>query len=385
MSATAAMDAVFTCEDVLIVDAVRSPLARCGPGGALANIRPSALLAQVSLALLDRTRLEPAAVTSAIIAGGPSFDAIARETCSLIGVAPRARRGPSEPDSSQQSIIHTAARGIGRHDVVLVLATTGPDLATAWPCSSRRGVSAELVAARWELSRADVDAYARQSRRRAREVAAMGEFGPEIIPVAAWSPHSRRIIEFDETIAGVLPSDGRPLFYEPAIAQRYPDIGWHLHAGNVGQPAVGAAAAIFVGHDRAIELGIRPRARLLALAECTHIHGSRLCGPIRAARAVLEHLGLDPDKLDHYEISEAFGSIPLAWQREFGADTYRLNPRGGSIGLGLPGPAAGLRSLATTLSALEATAGQLGIQASEGIGNAGDALLLEILPRPTLI
>jgi acetyl-CoA acetyltransferase len=109
-----------------------------------------------------------------------------------------------------------------------------------------------------------------------------------------------------------------------------------------------------------------------------------VCGPIRAAHTVLEHIGVDADKLDHYEISEAFPSIPLAWQKEFSADTYRLNPRGGSIGLGCPGPAAGLRSLATTLSALEATGGQLGIQASEGIGSAGDALLLELLPRRTL-
>jgi acetyl-CoA acyltransferase len=95
---------------------------------------------------------------------------------------------------------------------------------------------------------------------------------------------------------------------------------------------------------------------------------------------VLECTGVEPDELDHYEISEAFASIPLAWQREFDADMNRLNPRGGSIGLGRPGPAAGLRSLATTLSALEATGGKLGIQVSEGLGSAGDALLIELLP-----
>jgi len=380
VSAVEAMDAVFTGEDVVIVDAVRSPLGRCGPGGMLACVRPSVLLGQVALGLLGRTLLEPDAVTDVLIAGGPGFDDMARETCSFIGVAPRARRVPLEPGSSPQSIIHTAAGAVGRHDVVLVLAATAPDRPTASRCSSRRGVRAELVAARWELSRAEVDAYAEQSRRRAREVAAMGEFAPEIIPITACSPHSRTIIDVDETIADTPPARGRPLFYKPGIAHRYPEIGWHLRACNVSQPAVGAAAAVLVGHNRAIELGLRPRARLLALAECAHVPGSRLCGPVRAARAVLEHVGIDPDKLDHYEISEEFPSIPLAWQREFAADTYRLNPRGGSIGLGLPGPAAGLRSLATTLSALEATAGQLGIQASEGSGNAGDALLLELLP-----
>ena len=376
-------DAVAVCpgEGVVIVDAVRSPLSRCGPGGVLAGVPPSVLLAQVALALLDRAPLEPGAVTRVLIAGGPSFDEVGREACSLIGVTPRSPT-PLESGGSHQSIIHAAARAVGRHDVVLVLATTRPDLPSR--CSSRRGLSAELVASRWKLDRAEVDAYARRSRRRAGEVAAMGEFRPEIIPIDAWSPRSRTIIEVDETIAGGPPPCGRPLFYEPAIAKQHPDIGWHLHAGNVSHPAIGAAAAILAGDDRAIELGLRPRARLLALAECAHVPGSQVCGPIRAAHTVLEHIGVDADKLDHYEISEAFPSIPLAWQKEFSADTYRLNPRGGSIGLGCPGPAAGLRSLATTLSALEATGGQLGIQASEGIGSAGDALLLELLPRRTL-
>jgi acetyl-CoA acyltransferase len=383
MSTIEATDAVSTVEDVVIVDTVRSPLGRCGPGGALAGVRPAVLLTQVAQALLDRTGLDPAAVTNTLISGGPGFDDVARETCSLIGVVPRPLV-PLEPGSSQQSIIHAAAREVGRHDVVLVLATTVPNPPAPSHGLSRRGISAELVASRWKLGRDEVDAYARRSRWRAREVAAMGEFGPETVPVAAWSRDSCTIIASDETIAGDPPPvTGAPLFYEPAIAKQYPEIGWHLHAGNVSQPATGAAAAILAGSDRAIELGRRPRARILALAECAHTPGSQLCGPIRAARAVLEHTGIDPDKLDHYEISEAFPSIPLAWQREFDADTDRLNPRGGSIGLGHPGPAAGLRSLATTLSALEATGGRLSIQASEGIGSGGDALLLQLLPRPT--
>jgi acetyl-CoA acyltransferase len=380
LSVMEATDAVRAGEDVVIADAVRSPLGRCGPGGSLTDVRPSVLLAQVASALLDRTLLEPAAVTSVLIAGGLGFEDLARETCSLIGVAVRPR-APLGPGGTQQSIIHTAARAVGTHDVVLVLGTTKPGSSERSHGLFRRGISAELVASRWELGRAEVDAYAQQSRRRAREVAAMGEFGPEIIPAVVWSPESRVLVEVDETIAGdVPPGSGVPLFYDPDIADRYPEIGWRLHAGNVSQPVMGAAAAVLVGRDRAVELGLRPRARILGLAECAHTPGSRLCGPIRAASAVLECTGVEPDELDHYEISEAFASIPLAWQREFDADMNRLNPRGGSIGLGRPGPAAGLRSLATTLSALEATGGKLGIQVSEGLGSAGDALLIELLP-----
>jgi acetyl-CoA acyltransferase len=381
VSVMEAMDTVSMDRDVVIVDAVRSPLGRCGPGGALAGVRPSVLLAQVASALLDRALLEPGAVSSVLMAGGAGFLDVARETCSLIGVTQRPA-APVGPASTQQSIIHSAARAVGRHDVVLVLAAAKPRRSTT-PCRlSRRGISAELVASRWELGRAEVDAYAQQSRWRVRQVAAMGEFGPEIIPAVVWSPESRVLVEVDETTADeVPPGSGVPLFYNPDIADRYPEIGWRLHAGNVSQPVMGAAAAVLVGGDRAIELGLRPRARILGLAECAHTAGSRLCGPIRAARAVLGCAGIDPDDLDHYEISEAFPSIPLAWQREFNADTNRLNPRGGSIGLGRPGPASGLRSLATTLSALEATGGRLGIQVSEGVGSAGDALLLESLPR----
>ncbi len=179
-----------------------------------------------------------------------------------------------------------------------------PGRATTECRLSRRGIGAELVASRWELGRAEVDTYAQQSRWRVRQVAAMGEFGPEIIPAVVSSPESRVLVEVDETIADVV-SPG-------------------------------------------------------------------------SAHAVLECTGIEPDELDPHEISEAFPSIPLAWQLEFDADINRLNPRGGSIGLGRPGPASGLRSLATTLSALEATGGRLGIQVSEGVGSAGDALFARV-------
>lgn len=380
MSTREQTDVVSAAGDVLILDTVRSPLGRVGPGGALAGVRSAQLLEQVTLALLDRSRLNPAEVTRTLIAGSAGFDSVARETCRLVGVPP-ALPVPLGSGSSPQSIIHAAARAVARDELVLVLAAATPEPGVA-SSASRLGITAELVASRWKLGRADVDAYARRSRRRAREVAAMGEFGSEIIPIVSWTRDSCTVIAADETIAdGPPPGPRDSLFFEPVVARRHPEIGWHLHAGNVSHPAVGAAAALLVGEDRAIELGLRPRARILAMADTAYTPGSPKCGPIRAARAVLEHTGIHPDRLDHYEISEAFPSIPLAWQREFDADTNRLNPRGGAIALGRPGPAAGLRSLATTLAALEATGGRLGIQVSDGIGSTGAALLLELLPR----
>jgi len=382
MSALKDVESVSPREDVVIADAVRSPLSPCRPDSALAGVAAPVLLAQVGLALLNRTLLEPTAVTNVLVAGGAGFDEIAKETCRLMGVAPQPA-APLGACGSQQSIIHTAARMVGRRDVVLVLATAKPDPFQPAHQACRRGIKAELVASQWKLGRAELDAYAQRSQRRAREVAAMGEFGQEIIPAVVWSPESRRVITADETIPDSSPDIGEePLFYDPDIARRHPEIGWCLHAGNVSRPVIGAAATILLGSDRAEELGVRPRARILALAECPHIPDSPLFGPMRASRAVFERTRIDPDDLDHCEINEAFPSTPLAWYHEFNADSSRLNPRGGSIGLGRPGPAAGLRSLATALSALQATGGRLGIQVSEGRGSAGDALLIESLPRP---
>ncbi|QHE73271.1 hypothetical protein [Rhodococcus sp. WAY2] len=366
-------------EDVEIADVVRSPLSPCSPDGTLATLSPHVLLAQVASALLNRTLLEPAAVTGVLIAGGPAFDEVARQTCALIGVThrPPALLGRG---GLQHSIIHTAARAVGRRDVILVLGTTKPDLSAASPRPSRRGINAELVASRWKLGRDELDAYAQRSRRRARAVAESGEFGPETIPAVVWSSDSRIVVTADETITdGSIDGTEKPLFYDPDIARQHPEIGWHLHTGNVSRPVIGAAGAILLGSDRAGELGVRTRARILALAEHTDAADVQPTGPIRASHTVFEHTGIDPDHLDHYEIDETFPATPLAWCREFNADSNRFNPRGGSIALGRPGPAAGLRSLATVLSALQATGGRLGIQVSEGRGNAGDALLLESL------
>ncbi|MBC3193763.1 hypothetical protein H7X46_22135 [Pseudonocardia sp. C8] len=364
MSTATITDATARNDDVVIADAVRSPLGTCRAGGTIAGMSPGVLLAQSASALLERVPIEPAAVTKVLMAGGPGFDNLARQACSIIGVSapPRGDAACAAPGS----IVRTAARAIGRRDVVLVLATAAP-----WPqpplLTSRGLREAELLASRWGLDREELDTYARQSRQRAREVADMGEFGPEIIPAVAWTTRSCKVVTADETIGD-------------AVAPGFPQPGRHLHAGNISHPAVGAAVTILMGSERALELGIRPRARIVALAE-SHGPGPDGCGPVDASRLVFDHTGLDPDDLDHYEISEVYSSIPLAWSREFNADMNRFNPRGGSIGLGRPGPAAGLRSLATTLSALAATGGRLAIQASEGRGNTGSAFLIEYLPR----
>lgn len=351
-------------DDVVIADAVRSPLGSLGTDGAIARIRPAVLLAQTAWALLDRTLLEPAAVTQVVVAGGPPFERIAKDACVHLGITAPLHT-PADGTSAPRSTLAAASHLAGGKDVVLVLASSPP--ATVLPTDSRQHLAeAELLADRWRIDREDLDAYARLSRQRACEVAAMGEFCPEIIPAVAWSTQSRVVVTADETIGaavdtGAALDDGR---------QR-------LHAGNLGCAAVGAAATLLLGADRALELGVRARARILALAERVDPSDGRLRDPMAASRAALGRSGIEPNDLDHYEVDEEFPSFALAWQREFAADLDRFNPRSGSIGLGHPGPAAGLRSLATMLSALEATGGRLGLQTTEGPGCPGDALLLE--------
>ena len=355
-------------EDLVIADAVRSPLSWAD--GALAAISPRALLAQTASALLDRTRLEPSAVTQTLIAGGSDFDRVARDACALMGIPPEAHL-PSPHRGAPGSVLHRAAGMIGPRDVLLVLATSNTDRDSP-AISPRRVVDAEIVASRWRLRRDDLDAYAKSSRSRANEVASMGEFASETVPAVAWSTHSRTVVTADQTLT----TSASPF---PMTARRHPYVGRHLRAQDVSRPAIGAAATILVGAERASELGIRPHARILALAT---IGDDPLgCGPISASQAAFERAGVHPNDIDHYEVSEAFSSIPLAWRQEFDADPDRFNPRGGSIALGRPGPASGLRSLATTLSALRTTGGRLGLLASEGPGQAGDAMLVEFLPR----
>lgn len=363
------MSKIVSCaEDVVIADAVRSPLGSLGPHGAVARIRPGVLLAQTAWALLDRTLLEPAAVTKVVVAGGPGFERIARDACLHLGVtAPVVV--PGDASSTRGSILPAASRSVGHTDVVLVLA--GSRAAARPPANDGEQLAeAERIAVRWGIGRGDLDAYARLSRQRACEVAAMGEFGPEIIPAVAWSTQSRVVVTADETIGAAT----------DAGASDSSDHSGRLHPGNISRAAVGAAATVLLGADRALELGVRPRARILAMAGSAGPGESPDDGPMAASRAVLTRSGLVTNDLDHYEVSEELPVVPLAWQREFGADLDRFNPRSGSIGLGHPGPAAGLRSLATTLSAVEATGGRLALHVTDGPGGAGDAVLLESMP-----
>lgn len=357
---------------VSISDAVRSPIG-WRKTGFCANISSCDLLSQTVSGLLHRNHLEPAAVTEVHIIGAAIDQEDAASVCRGVGVpASIVLHAAGGCDEGPHQALLNALDRVGRNDVVVIaaigsLATTG-DSKERW---LQQATLAESVAEQCGFERALLDRYATRSRERAREVDAMGEFVPEIIPIAIGGQRSGA----DEAV--------------PVEAEMPPgnaDVlapGWRLTARNIAWPAAGAAALLVVDERRGRELGLAARARILSSAACAGPAGDPLDGMLRATSNALALTGLDVDQLDHYEVDETFPSISLAWRQAFGVDDDRVNPRGGAIALGDLGAASPLRMLVTTLSALSATGGQYGIQVLQGARGAGEAIVIERLKAPT--
>jgi acetyl-CoA acyltransferase len=174
-------------------------------------------------------------------------------------------------------------------------------------------------------------------------------------------------------------ADLPPAFRSDEIQARFPQIRWSVTAGNSSQISDGASAVLVMSEERAQELGLRARARVLATAVVGDDPVLMLTGPIPATERVLARSGLAIGDIDHYEVNEAFASVPLAWQQHFDADPSRLNPRGGAIALGHPLGASGARLLTTMLGALESGGGRFGLQTMCEGGGMANALVIERL------
>jgi acetyl-CoA acyltransferase len=243
-----------------------------------------------------------------------------------------------------------------------------------------QGVAAELIADRWNLSRAELDAFAAESHRRAAEAAASGAFDGELVPVP--TPDSGSV-SADETIrpgttaerlAGLAPS-----FRTDALARRFPQLDWRITAGNSSPLTDGASAALIMSAEAAARSGLRPRARFHSFAVAGSDPLFMLTGILPATRKLLARSGVRLEDIQAYEVNEAFAPVPLLWLREFGADPARLNPRGGAIALGHALGSSGTRLLATLLGELEATGGRFGLQTMCEGGGTANATLIERL------
>jgi acetyl-CoA acyltransferase len=388
----------------VIVDIVRTPAGKGKPGGALSGVHPASLLAQTLTALVERTGLAPALVDD-VIAGcvGQSGDQalnIAR-TALLAAGFPESVPGTTvdrQCGSSQQAA-HFAAQGViaGAYDIVIACGVesmsrvpigssrAGRDpmapLADRYPEGlANQGIGAELIAAWWKLDREELDAYAARSHARAAATAATDGFGNEIIPVRLPGGSLHTV---DETVRpGTTPqalADLKPAYATPAYAERFPEIGWHITAGNSSPLTDGASAALIMSEEKAIELGLRPRARFHAFAVSGSDPLLMLTGVIPATHKVLRRSGLSLSAIDAYEVNEAFAPVPLAWAQEFDADPDKLNPRGGAIALGHPLGGSGTKLMATMLNYLEATGGRYGLQTMCEGGGMANATIIERL------
>ncbi len=398
------MDAM-NMRTAVIVDAVRTPSGRGKPGGALSGIHPVDLAAHVLRATLERNGLDSRQIDDVLLGCvsqvGEQTMNIARQAVLAAGFDERvpATTIDRQCGSSQQAA-HFAAQGVmaGQYDIVIaggvesmsrvplgIAASVAgspfsPRLHERYPEGLvNQGVSAELIAERWGLSRDDLDAYAAQSHARAARAAAEGRFDSQLLPV----PTEAGEVTADETVRPGTSVEGlaglAPAFRTDALAARFPELDWRITPGNSSPLTDGASAVLIMSEEKAVELGLTPRARFHAFAVVGDDPLMMLTGPIPATRRILERTGLRIDDLDAYEVNEAFASVPLAWAAEVGADAAKLNPWGGAIALGHALGSSGTRLLGTLLANLEATGGRYGLQTMCEGGGMANATIIERL------
>lgn len=392
--------------EAVIVDALRTPVGRGKPGGALSPVHAVELLAMTLRGLIDRVGIDPALVDDVLV--GCVSQAGEQAACP----GRLAWLGAGLPESvpattidrrcgSSQQAAHFAAQGVmaGAYDVAVVAgiesmsrvpmgsARMGQDVygpsaeARYAPGFVSQGVSAELVAAKWGLSRQQLDEYSARSHERAGAAADGGFFDSEILPVSVGMPDGlTRAVDADETIRrGTTAhrlSTLEPSFRTAEAEARFPEIDWKVTPGNSSQLADAAGAMLVMSAEKAAELGLRPRARFTAFSVCGEDPILMLTGPIKATSMALQRAGLNPSDIDVAEVNEAFASVPLAWQAEFGVSDDRLNPWGGAIALGHPLGASGVRLMTTMLNHLEVTGGRYGLQTMcEGSGMANATII----------
>ncbi|MEU1183915.1 thiolase family protein [Streptomyces sp. NPDC005820] len=385
--------------DAVIIEAVRTPVGKGKPGGALHGEHPVDLLARTLSALVERAGIDPVLVDDVI--GGcvtQVGDQAFNTTRSAVLAAGFPESVPAmtvdrQCGSSQQAA-HIAAQGVmsGAYDIAIACGVEsmsrvpmgsnmppgsdpfGPKVGERYPDGLvPQGVSAELIAARWKISREEQDAFAAESHRRAAGAWERGEFDREV----AWAGQR------DETVRSGTTAEGlaglKPAFYDPRTAERFPEIGWTVTAGNSSPLTDGASALLIVGSDVAERLGLRPRARFHTFTVVGDDPLFMLTAITPATQKVVAKAGLTLDDIDLFEVNEAFASVVLAWQRETGVDLEKVNVRGGAIALGHPMGSSGARIMTSLLHSMEDRDARYGLQTMCEAGGLANATIIERL------
>jgi acetyl-CoA C-acetyltransferase len=382
--------------EAYIVDAVRTPVGK--RGGALAEVHSADLAAHTMAALIRRTGVDPAAVDDVILGccdtiGSQAGD-IARSAWLVAGLPDHVPGVTIDRQcGSSQQAVHFAAQGVlsGTQDLVVA---GGVQNMSAIPISAAMLVgrqygfstpfaespgwlkrygdqeisqfrSAELIAEKWDISRAEMEAFALASHARARAAIAEGRFDNEIEPV-------------DLPDGGTLAVDQCPreTSLEKMAALEPLAPGGRITAAVASQISDASSAVLVASEDAVRAHGLTPRARVRHLSVRGDDPVWMLTGPIRATQHALEKTGLDIDDIDLFECNEAFASVVLAWMKETGAPHDKVNVNGGGISLGHPIGATGTRLMTTLLNELERTDGRYGLQTMcEGGGQANVTII----------
>ncbi|OBB33233.1 acetyl-CoA acetyltransferase [Mycolicibacterium peregrinum] len=391
----------YADRDAVIVGAVRTPIGKGKANGALHGVLPADLLAHSLRELITRTGVDPVLVDD-VIAG-----TVTQVGDQAVNVARNALLGAGFPETvpgttvdrqcgSSQQAISFAAQGVlaCAYDIVIaagvesmsrvpmgssVLPGSDPfglDMAARYPDGLvPQGISAELIAAKWGFSRAQLDEFSAGSHEKAARATKDGLFEAELAPVAGLS--TDEIIRPGTTVETL--SGLKPAFYNEAYAARFPQINWEITPGNSSPLSDGSAAVMITSGATARKLGLKPLARV----HTTTVVGSdplyMLTGVIPATEKVLARAGLTLSDIDLFEVNEAFAPVVLAWAHDTGADLGKTNVNGGAIAIGHPLGASGARIMTTLVNALEQRGGRYGLQTMCEGGGMANATIIERL------
>ena len=384
----------------VIVDAIRTPLGK--RNGKLKDWHPVDLAGEVLRALVDRTGIDPALVDDVVMGCvmqvGEQGVNIARNAVLAAGW-PEGVPGTTvdrQCGSSQQAA-HFAAQGViaGAYDIVVA---AGVEVMTRVPMGSSmadgkfgmpfgpkvgaryapqgglvgQGISAELIADKWNISRDDMDAFGMRSQNLAARATAEGRFQNEILPVLG---ADGAMMTTDEGLRDTTMESLAKL--KPSF--RPEEEGGRVTAGNSSQITDGASAVLIMSEEKAKALGLKPRARFVNFSLAADDPRLMLTAPIPATQKVLERAGMKLDQMDLVEINEAFASVVLAWEKELHPDMSKVNVNGGAIALGHPLGCSGTRLMTTLLNELERTGGRYGLQTMCEGGGMANATIIERL------
>jgi acetyl-CoA acyltransferase len=378
--------------DAVIVDAVRS--AHGKRNGTLSPVHPVDLMADVLSALVARTGLDPELIDDVIVG---CVGQIGDQSSNIARFAVLAAGWPQQIPgvtinracgSSQQALDYAACAVLaGQADIVIA---GGVETMTRVPLGASRqigmpygprvlrryddfsfnqGISAELIAERWGFSRQQLDEFSVGSHEKAAAATDSGAFKSQIVPIDvdgaefATDEGVRRQSSV-EVMAGLKPS------FKPDGV---------IHAGNSSQISDGASALLVMSPDRARELGLTPIVRYRAGVAVGADPVLMLTGPIPATERLLKRTGVPLSDIGVYEVNEAFAPVPLAWLRDIGADSERLNPLGGAIALGHPLGASGASLMTRMVHHMRDRGIRYGLQTMCEGGGTANATLVELV------